>query len=130
MHDITTREDIITLVNTFYDDVKKDKTIGHIFKSIIGEDWSHHLPIMYAFWESVLFSKPGYSGNPIQKHIEINKTIPLTSDHFAQWLTLWQETVDRLYKGDVADIAKKRASTIVTLMQVKINDAQNPKHIY
>lgn len=130
MEDISTKEDIVFLVNTFYDKVKVDDIIGHIFNDIIGDDWSAHLPIMYSFWESVLFARSGYSGNPIKTHVDIDKKIELKDEHFKKWLSLWQTTVDLLFKGDIADIAKKRASTMVELMKIKIRDAKDPKHIY
>lgn len=69
--DITTRADIETLVNSFYDKVKKDEVIGYIFSENIGMDWSHHLPRMYSFWALILLEEPGYTGNTISKHIEL-----------------------------------------------------------
>lgn len=130
MQDIKNREDIIYLVDTFYNSVKADDTIGHIFNEIIGDDWSAHLPIMYSFWSSVLFAEAGYKGNPIKTHIDIDKRIKLKEEHFSQWLHLWETTVNKHFEGEVAELAKKRAATMVTLMTMKINDAQNPKHIY
>src|SRR5690606_17161256 len=107
--DIQTRGDIETLVNDFYDKVKADETIGFIFHQVIGEDWSHHLPIMYSFWETILMNKAGYTGNPVQKHIAIDKQIPLSDTHYQTWLKLWEETVDELFAGERANEAKKRA---------------------
>ena len=37
-NDINTREDIISLIHTFYALVKEDKLLGHIFKTMI-KDW-------------------------------------------------------------------------------------------
>lgn len=130
MQDIKNREDIIYLVDTFYNRVKADDTIGHIFNDIIGDDWSAHLPIMYSFWSSVLFAEAGYKGNPIKTHIGIDKRIKLKDEHFSQWLHLWGTTIDNHFEGEVAELAKKRAATMVTLMIMKINDAQDPKYIY
>lgn len=52
--DILIREDIELLVNTFYDKIKKDDTIGYFFTEIANVDWPTHLPKMYDFWESIL----------------------------------------------------------------------------
>ena len=38
--DIESREDIERLINTFYDSVKENETIGYIFNETIGTDWS------------------------------------------------------------------------------------------
>ncbi len=129
MHDITTRQDIELLVNTFYDKVKKDDTIGFIFNQVIGEDWSHHLPIMYSFWETVLLQKAGYTGNPVKKHIDIDKQIPLQDAHYQRWVSLWNETVDSLFEGANADEIKNRASLMMNLISIKIQMARQGKTI-
>lgn len=127
--DITGREDIELLVNTFYGRVRSDETIGYIFQNIIGDDWSHHLPIMYGFWETVLFGKAGYAGNPVRKHIEVDKAIPLTEEHYNRWQLLWNTTVDSLFTGDVATEAKKKAATMIQLISMKVSMARDNKSI-
>lgn len=127
--DIETRADIELLINTFYEAVKEDEKIGFIFTEIIGADWSHHLPVMYSFWESVLLSKPGYVGNPIKKHIDLDKKIPLEQSHFDRWLQLWNETVDDLYEGEIAALAENRATLMANLIHMKVNMAKGGKLI-
>lgn len=65
MRDIENREDIILLVNTFYDDVKADKTIGDIFNKVVAVNWDEHLPKMYDFWEGILLGGGAFKGNPM-----------------------------------------------------------------
>ncbi len=120
MNDIENKADIETLINSFYDKVKLDDDIGFIFNDIIGADWSHHLPVMYQFWDMVLFSKPGYAGNPTRKHVEIDKKIHLEKAHFDRWLQLWNETVDSLYAGEIADMAKNKAMLMANLINMKV----------
>ena len=127
--DIATRADIELLINSFYDIVRKDDTIGYIFNDIIGDDWSHHLPVMYSFWESVLFSKAGYTGNPIKKHTDIDKRIPMEKVHFDRWLVLWNETVDELFSGNVADEAKNRAMVMANLISMKVIMSRDPNFV-
>lgn len=127
--DIATREDIENLVNTFYDRVKIDNTIGLIFHQMIGQDWSHHLPIMYSFWSMVLLETGGYTGNPVKKHIEIDKRYQLTQEHFTRWMELWNDTVDNLYQGPKADEAKKRALLMKDLISMKVQWAREGKTI-
>ena len=55
--DIETREDIIKLVDVFYDKVKKNEILGYIFDDIAKIDWSKHLPVMYSFWASILLGE-------------------------------------------------------------------------
>jgi hemoglobin len=56
-HDIENRDDIILLVNTFYSNVKQDKTIGYIFDEVAHVNWDEHLPKMYSFWASLLLGR-------------------------------------------------------------------------
>ena len=118
--DIKDRTDIALLVNSFYEKVKKDETIGYIFNDVAKVDWDHHLPIMYDFWESVLFHTGPYNRNPMVVHKSLHAKHPLTREHFAEWLRLFKETVDELFEGDNATTIKQRAESIATVMQLKI----------
>jgi hemoglobin len=55
--DITTREDIIILVNAFYDGIKAHALLGPIFNEIAQVNWETHLPKMYSFWSSILLGE-------------------------------------------------------------------------
>ena len=125
MKDITTTADVELLINTFYDKVKKDDTIGYIFNEVIGRDWSHHLPVMYKFWNMVLLTIPGYEGYPTRKHVEVNKQTPLKKEHFDRWLLLWDNTIDHLFKGEIADQAKTKAQLMANLIHIKIEESAN-----
>lgn len=119
--DISERFDIITLVNEFYDKVKKDELIGYIFNDIAKVNWEKHLPLMYDFWENTLFYTGSYTGNPINAHKHINRVVPLKATHFNRWLQLFNQTIDELFSGEKATLAKQRAASIATIMQIKIS---------
>lgn len=121
MKDLENKKDIELLINTFYDKVRKDEALGPIFDKIIGDNWGHHLPIMYNFWNMVLFSAPGYAGNPVRKHVEVDKRIPLEKEHFDRWLQLWNENIDKLFAGEYADMAKNKASLMANLIHMKVD---------
>jgi hemoglobin len=53
-------------------------------------------------------------------HRHLNRLIPLTAGHFNQWTYLFTSTVDELFAGEKAALAKQRAISISTVMQVKI----------
>lgn len=108
------------LVNTFYDKVKANPIIGHIFNDIAKVDWEHHLPKMYSFWASLLLGEHSFSGNPMQKHIELSKLTKMTNVEFSEWLLLFTQTTDELFKGEKAEEAKTRAANIARLMLHKI----------
>lgn len=115
--DITNREDVSLLVHTFYKKIRKDDILGPIFNGII-DDWDAHLNLLTDFWETQLFLKRKYYGNPVTAHQEVddktNHTI--SSEHFGFWLNLWFETLDELFEGETAYIAKNRAQKMSTML--------------
>jgi hemoglobin len=125
MEDITDRTAIELLVNTFYSRVKTDKTIGYIFTEVAGVDWEEHLPKMYRFWETILLGKMSFKGNPMSKHIQLSKKTVLNKEHFDRWLSLWRDTIDTHFKGDIANEAKQRGENIAGLMLYKIESHAN-----
>ena len=113
MKKITEREDIILLVNSFYEKVKKDDRLGPLFAHV---DWPHHLPIMYSFWSSMLLGEQSYRGNPFEKHVGL----AITASHFERWLELFNQTVDEDFTGDRAVEVKDRARSIAGVWQYKL----------
>ncbi len=119
--DITDRYDVITLVNYFYEKVKRDDLIGTIFNDIAKVNWEEHLPVMYDFWENTLFYTGSYAGNPVEAHKNVNLAYPLKAAHFNRWLHIFNETVDELFEGEKAVLAKQRANSIATIIQIKLS---------
>jgi hemoglobin len=128
-NDIETRRDIELLVNEFYEKVKKDHLIGPIFTDIIKVNWSRHLPVMYDFWENTLFYTGNYVGNPMKTHSRLNGIVPLKTTYFKQWTDLFCSTVDVLFSGPKAELAKQRAISISTIMQIKILETTDGKPV-
>lgn len=122
--DIKGRADIELLVDEFYKKVQQDETIGYIFSDIAKVNWQKHLPVMYDFFENMLFYTGAYNGNPMQLHKHLNRVVPLTPVHFDQWYFLFSTTVDEHFTGDIASLAKQRAKSIATVMQLKIREDQ------
>ena len=118
---IENREDINLLVRTFYHKVRKDNVLGPIFNSIIS-DWESHFIVLTDFWETQLFLKRKYYGNPVVVHQEVDVKMnnSITSEHFGLWLNLWFETIDTLFEGETAWIAKNRAQKMSTMLFLKI----------
>lgn len=123
--DIQSRIDIELLMVTFYEKVKKDDTIGYIFNDIAKINWEHHIPIICDFWETLLLNASSYSKNAMAVHYTLNRKVPLEEKHFQQWLQLFFETVDDLFSGDIASMAKKKAKSIASLMQFKMKQERN-----
>lgn len=121
--DIRCRADIELLVDLFYKEVRANTLLGYIFDDIAKVTWSRHLPKMYSFWASLLLGEQNFSGNPMQKHVELSKITPLTQVEFNEWLRLFCNTFDHLFEGKKAEEAKSRAEHIAKLMLYKIESA-------
>ncbi|WP_439506456.1 group III truncated hemoglobin [Sediminibacterium sp.] len=119
-NDIINRDDIELLINSFYKKVQKDPLIAFFFTKIVPVNWEAHLPVMYGFWENILFFSGTYEGNPMAKHKSIHQKCPMKMEHFQRWTSLFNETVDELFEGDKAELAKQRAMSIATVMQIKM----------
>ncbi|MBP6431237.1 MAG: group III truncated hemoglobin [Ferruginibacter sp.] len=122
LKDIECRADIELLITQFYEQVKKDNTIGYIFTDIVKLNWEHHIPIIVDFWETILLDNPVYKKNAMEVHYDLNKKIPLQPIHFTSWVTLFSNTIDELFIGPKAILAKTRAKGIADVMQFKISN--------
>jgi len=118
--DISNRRDIELLINSFYEKVKPDPVIGYVFTDIMKINWQEHLPAIYNFWENAILFTGNYSGNLMQVHRHIHDITPLTPAQFQRWTDLFCATVDELFEGEKAILAKQRALGIATTMQIKI----------
>ncbi len=124
-NDITNRSDIDALIVTFYEKVKTDETIGFIFNDVVKMNWEEHIPIIVDFWETILLDNPLYQKNAMEKHYDLNKRIHLTKEHFDSWIALFTSTVDEMFEGKIATLAKTRASSIAQVMYFKMNSTNN-----
>lgn len=125
--DILNRDDLLQLVTLFYEKLLGDQSISFIFTDVAKIDLGHHLPVLVDFWDNVLFQSDTYRKNAMQPHLDLHAKSPLTKEHFITWLRYFKESVDELYEGDKAFQAKERATSIATVIQIKISQlGQNP----
>jgi hemoglobin len=122
--DIRNRDDIEMLINTFYQKVIGDELLGAVFTDVVQVNWIKHLPVMYDFWENTLFYTGNYDGNPLDTHKRLHQMTALTTAHFRQWNLLFAASVDELFEGEKASLAKQRAQRISDVMQGKIQPQQ------
>jgi hemoglobin len=113
--DISNRADIELLVNTFYDRIRQNEKIGFYFNETI-DDWDSHLKKISDFWDTQLLNARNFRGNPRVAHIKVDNDFnhEITTKEFGEWLNLWFQTIDELFKGEVAQTAKERARKMST----------------
>jgi hemoglobin len=123
--DIQSRADVELLIRSFYDKVLVDEQISFIFTDIAQIELEVHFPHLFDFWENVLLKPNGYKKNILKVHLDLNQKVPLTAEHFKQWLKLFHEAVDQLFEGEKANAAKNKATSIGIVMQVKLHSSNS-----
>lgn len=118
--DIETRTDIETLMRSFYELLLVDEMVGFLFTEVVVLDMDEHLPKLTDFWEDQLLGTNNYSGNPLMIHKRLHDRSALRAEFFDRWLLLFNQTVDTLFSGPKASLAKERAQSIATVMQIKL----------
>ena len=108
-HDIEDRADCERLVRAFYSRALVDPIIGWLFTDVARLDLEEHVPVIASFWETILLGAGTYSGGAFRPHAALHVRAPLRAAHFDRWLVLWRETVDELFAGERAELAKEHA---------------------
>jgi hemoglobin len=107
--DITDRADCERLVRAFYGRALTDTMIGYLFTDVAQLDLEAHVPQITSFWETILLGAQSYRGGAFRPHAALHMKSTLRSGHFERWLVLWAETVDELFEGPRAELAKSHA---------------------
>jgi hemoglobin len=115
--DIASRGDIDEMLRAFYTEATADPVIGYLFTEVARLDLDAHLPVIGAFWETVLLDRPVYRGNPMRPHQALHALSALRAEHFQRWFAIWAATIDARFDGPVATEAKHRAAVIAETMQ-------------
>ena len=97
---------IATLVDHFYEKVRRDPQLGPIFNAAV-RDWDEHKRLLTSFWASVALRAGSYRGNPMAAH----RPHPIRAEHFDHWLQLWNETcseeLDETRAGQMLEYAQR-----------------------
>jgi hemoglobin len=110
--DIEDRADVERLVRAFYGRALVDPMIGYLFVDVAHLDLEAHVPQITAFWETILLGAQTYRGGAFRPHAVLNAQSPIRRAHFERWLVLWETTVDELFAGPRADVAKAHAQRV------------------
>jgi hemoglobin len=112
MNDIASKKDIELLINTFYSKLLQVEEIKPVFAGI---NFEAHVPHIVHFWSFVLLDEEGYKTNVFEKHIQL----PIKTHQFDIWLKIFNDTVDELFKGEKAELAKQRATVLAFTFKSK-----------
>lgn len=124
--DIETPEDIERLVRAFYGRAMTDPIIGFIFTDVAHLDLEEHVPKISAFWETILLGAQSYSGGVFAVHADLHAKVGLRDGHFERWLQLWFGTVDELFAGERANLAKVHALRVGLAFNERLKSFPSP----
>lgn len=126
--DLATRADVEALLRRFYGRVLVDDVLAEPFsevRDVTGLD--SHIPVMCDFWETVLFGAGRYRGSALHAHRHVHQRTSLTGRHFVRWLTTWNNTVDEMFQGPIAERAKIQAARIAWAMHRRLTGTDTPE---
>ena len=124
--DIETRDDVERLVRAFYTKALTDPIIGFIFTDVAKLDLEEHVPQITSFWETVLLGAQSYSGGAFAPHASLHRKVTLREGHFERWLQLWFGTVDELFAGERANLAKVHALRVAHAFHGRLQGFPTP----
>lgn len=132
IRDIETRADCERLVRAFYGRALTDPVIGWLFTDVAKLDLEAHVPRLTNFWETILLGAQTYGGGAFRPHLELNFKVQLKHGHFERWLYLWHTTVDELFAGPHAELAKAHAQRVAQAFETRLRSFENepdPLHV-
>jgi hemoglobin len=129
--DIETREDCEQLVRAFYTRALTDPLIGWIFVDVARLDVEAHVPTIASFWETILLGAQSYGGGAFAPHVAIhNRSGGLKAAHFQRWLVLWRASVDELFAGPTAELAKAHAERVARAFHGRLQGVESPAEAF
>ncbi|HYZ80122.1 MAG TPA: group III truncated hemoglobin [Solirubrobacteraceae bacterium] len=118
--DIQNRADCERLVRAFYGRALSDPVLGFIFVDVAKLDLEAHVPRIASFWETILLGAQSYAGGAFRPHAVLHTKVRLRAGHFERWLWLWRTTVDALFAGPRAELAKTHAERVARAFHARL----------
>jgi hemoglobin len=120
LRDIEDRADCERLVRAFYTRALDDPIIGWLFVDVAKLDLEEHVPVIASFWETILLGARSYGGGAFRPHAALHAKAGLRAGHFERWLALWRATVDELFAGERAELAKAHAERVAQAFHARL----------
>jgi hemoglobin len=118
--DIESREDLIAVIDLFYERTFADPVLGPIFVDITKLDLDHHIPIVADFWENILFAAHKYPGGLMRVHFDVHRMTSLQPHQFQRWLDYWESSIEDQFEGPRANMAKEHAYRVARMMSDRL----------
>lgn len=122
---IPQRDDIVRLVDAFYDKVQRDAVLGPVFNPVV-HDWPEHKATLVKFWSSVALGTREYRGNPMAVH----RALAIGDEHFGRWLGLWRGTLSDVLAPEQAQSMYEHALRIASSLRYGLGlDRTRPRPV-
>jgi len=92
LKDIESRNDIETVLVSFYQQAFTDELIGRFFTEVVPLNLVTHLPVITDFWESVILNKQVYRKNVMQIHQHIHQLSSIQKEHLDRWVYIYNNS--------------------------------------
>ena len=111
--DITNRQDIEKLIDAFYNKIVFDSELALFFGESV-KDWEAHKANFVNYWSKQVLFDDAYEGSPLRRHIDIDHKYnrSFKPEHFELWYRIFESTVDELFVGEKAQLAKEAAKNM------------------
>lgn len=118
---ITDEADIASLIDHFYEKVLKHPLLSYYFSEAI-HNWPFHKDRFVQYWSKQILFADTYPETPLHRHVAVDRQFEqgFTKKHFEEWERLWVETVDELFEGDKADLAKESGRNMAKNIYLKM----------
>ena len=118
---INNRKDIRKLITVFFEKLLNHEEFRQIFFEVAQIDILDHIETSMDFWESALFQTRKYKNELIETHLALHYKYRLENKHFDEWLKIFNQSVDEMFEGEIAGIAKQKAYSLATIIKMKID---------
>lgn len=109
-----TVDDLPRLIGQFQQRLLADPLMGPFFA---GLDLRTHVPHIARFWAMALFGAPGYQGNVMTIHVQLNTRLSRGDAPFERRLAHFGAALEAAHSGSKVEGANQRARTITAVMQ-------------
>lgn len=116
MRDLSSKDDIKTVVDLQYKNLLQDAETAHIFRHLTLEN---HLPTIYKFWCFVLdieAAENRYTGSAFEPHAHLK----LEEKHFERWLSYLHDAINQNFEGENARKWVEKSNHLGLMFQYKL----------
>lgn len=123
--------EIEMLIDTFYEKVLEHEELSYFFSEAV-MNWEFHKQMFIKYWSKQILFTDSYEGSPLHRHIEVDRRFgrSFTKYHFEEWTRLWVETIDILFEGDKAELAKESGVNMAKNIYLKMFVNRKPVALY